>query len=103
MCGIAGLFNYSGKKGRALEAQLIAARERMAMRGPDGAGLWWSEDERVGLAHRRLAIIDLDDRALQPMHLPERGLSIIFNGEIYNYRQLRAELERDHGTRFRTE
>ena len=103
MCGIAGLFNYSGEKGRELEAQLIAARERMAMRGPDGAGLWWNEDSRVGFAHRRLAIIDLDDRALQPMHLSERGLSIIFNGEIYNYRQLRAELERDHGTRFRTE
>jgi len=103
MCGIAGVFAYKAGDRAALEAPLLAASERMRTRGPDGAGLWWDEEGRVGLAHRRLAIIDLDDRALQPMHMPEHGLTIVFNGEIYNYRELRAQLIRDTGFRPRTE
>lgn len=92
MCGIAGVFAYRGEGRSANEAPLLAAREAMKVRGPDGAGLWWDEAGRIGFAHRRLAIIDLDERALQPMHMPERGLTIIFNGEIYNYRALRSQL-----------
>lgn len=103
MCGIAGIFNYRRGDSRSAEAGLVAASERMATRGPDGQGLWFNDDRRLGFAHRRLAIIDLDDRALQPMHFPERGLSIIFNGEIYNYQELREELARERGVRFRTE
>lgn len=72
----------------------------MRVRGPDGAGLWWSDDHRVGLAHRRLAIIDLDERSLQPMHAGP--LSLVYNGEIYNFRELSSELQRDHGFRPRT-
>jgi asparagine synthase (glutamine-hydrolysing) len=92
MCGIAGVFAYRGEGRSAKEAQLLAAREAMQVRGPDGAGLWWDEAGRIGFAHRRLAVIDLEDRALQPMHMPERALTIVFNGEIYNYRELRSQL-----------
>ena len=77
-------------------------RERMAARGPDGSGEWYSADRRVGLAHRRLAIIDLTEAAAQPMHDPETGNVIVFNGEIYNYRELRRELEA-RGITFRTQ
>ena len=63
----------------------------MAARGPDASGEWFSDDGRVGLAHRRLAIIDLSDAGIQPMR---RGhLVISYNGEIYNFREVRAELE----------
>jgi asparagine synthase (glutamine-hydrolysing) len=64
----------------------------MTHRGPNDAGEWWSADGRVGLAHRRLSIIDLSPLGHQPMHLHERGLSVIFNGEIYNHSALRSEL-----------
>jgi asparagine synthase (glutamine-hydrolysing) len=74
----------------------------MAARGPDGSGEWYSADRRVGLAHRRLAIIDLTEAAAQPMQDPETGNVIIFNGEIYNYRELRRELEAQ-GVTFRTQ
>jgi asparagine synthase (glutamine-hydrolysing) len=81
---------------------LLAIRDSMANRGPDGSGVWWSECERVGLAHRRLAIIDLDDRALQPMSGKD-GCMIVFNGEIYNYRALRKELSEAYGICFATQ
>lgn len=71
----------------------------MQCRGPDGSGIWWSRDGRTGLGHRRLAIIDLSDRGAQPMHDRAAGTVISFNGEIYNYRELRAALE-SKGHRF---
>ncbi|MEY2565390.1 MAG: hypothetical protein QOH88_3583 [Verrucomicrobiota bacterium] len=64
----------------------------MINRGPDGAGLWISDDRRIGLANRRLAIVDLTDAGLQPMWNHDRTLCITFNGEIYNYPALRAQL-----------
>src|SRR3712207_2403711 len=67
---------------------MTAAVER---RGPDGAGLWTAG--AIGLGHRRLKIIDLSERGAQPMHDPEPGLTVVFNGCIYNYRELRRELE----------
>ena len=73
----------------------------MRARGPDGAGAWWSADRRCGLAHRRLTILDLSERASQPMISADDSLVVAFNGEIYNYPQLRTELEAK-GTRFRT-
>ena len=73
----------------------------MRARGPDGAGTWWSADRHCGLAHRRLTILDLSDRASQPMISDDGSLVVVFNGEIYNYPQLRTELEAK-GTRFRT-
>jgi asparagine synthase (glutamine-hydrolysing) len=84
-----------------LESELLATREAMRARGPDGAGFWWTTDRRCGLAHRRLTILDLSDRASQPMTSEDGVLAVVFNGEIYNYRELRAELE-STGVRFRT-
>jgi asparagine synthase (glutamine-hydrolysing) len=93
MCGIAGVFAYGAGAPPVEEAPLLAVRERMLTRGPDGAGSWISRDRRIGLAHRRLAVIDLSDAGLQPMHDPASGNVIVLNGEIYNYRALRSELE----------
>jgi asparagine synthase (glutamine-hydrolysing) len=66
----------------------------MHSRGPDGKGEWYSSSHRLGLAHRRLSIIDLDERAAQPMVSNDGRYIISFNGEIYNYRELREKLER---------
>jgi asparagine synthase (glutamine-hydrolysing) len=93
MCGIGGIVG-----GAPDPAVLDRMARAMAHRGPDGEATW--SDERIGLAFRRLAIIDLDDRSMQPMHLGD--LHLAFNGEIYNYRELRDELER-RGHAFRTE
>ncbi|MBK7887576.1 MAG: hypothetical protein IPJ86_09865 [Bacteroidetes bacterium] len=62
--------------------------EKIKHRGPDGFGFWISEDRKLGFAHRRLSIIDLDVSANQPMHYLNR-YTIVFNGEIYNYIELR--------------
>jgi asparagine synthase (glutamine-hydrolysing) len=64
----------------------------MIHRGPNDAGEWWSEDGRVGLGHRRLSILDLSLAGHQPMRFKEKGLAIVFNGEIYNYQDIRREL-----------
>src|SRR5512140_2519911 len=91
MCGINGICAYAADAPPVDGDELIASRECMRSRGPDAAGIWISIDQRVGLGHRRLAIIDLSPAAAQPMRRGE--LAIIFNGEIYNYRELRSELE----------
>lgn len=65
----------------------------MRSRGPDGAGLWISNNRQIGMAHRRLSVIDLSDNASQPMATMDGRFRIVFNGEIYNYRALRNELE----------
>ena len=70
--------------------------------GPDGKGEWYSQDNRVGFGHRRLSIIDLSDRAAQPMASADGRLVVSFNGEIYNYRELKKDLEA-RGRVFRTE
>ncbi|MDW8309380.1 MAG: asparagine synthase (glutamine-hydrolyzing), partial [Verrucomicrobiales bacterium] len=99
MCGIAAILAYDPGAPPVEEGELVRMRECMSARGPDGAGLWTDPRRRVGLAHRRLAIIDLSPLGAQPMHVPERALAIVFNGEIYNYRELRAGLE-SRGHRF---
>jgi asparagine synthase (glutamine-hydrolysing) len=101
MCGINGIFAYHSASSEPKEAELLATREAMRARGPDGSGAWWSSDRHCGLGHRRLSIIDLSDRASQPMTSDDGGLIVVFNGEIYNFPQLRAELETD-GAHFRT-
>src|SRR5437879_13352442 len=78
-------------------------RDVMSHRGPDGAGIFVSPDERLGLGHRRLAIIDLSQNAIQPMTNEDGTLWVIFNGEIYNHAEIRAELERIGGHRWRTD
>lgn len=101
MCGVNGIFAFHAAADAPDENELLATREAMRARGPDGFGAWWSENRRCALAHRRLSILDLSDRASQPMISEDGGLAIVFNGEIYNYPALRAELEA-RGTRFRT-
>ncbi len=80
---------------------MLVAREAMRHRGPDDAGEWWAADGQVGLAHRRLAIIDLTPSGHQPMADQTGALVVVFNGEIYNYQDLRAELA-GKGHTFRT-
>jgi asparagine synthase (glutamine-hydrolysing) len=101
MCGINGIFAYHSASNLPKEAELLATREAMRARGPDGSGAWWSADRRCGFGHRRLSIIDLSDRAAQPMTSDDGCLVVVCNGEIYNYPELRTELEAD-GVRFRT-
>jgi asparagine synthase (glutamine-hydrolysing) len=91
MCGINGIFAYGGDAPPVDREELLRSRECMRSRGPDAADLWISADQRVGLGHRRLAIIDLSPAGAQPMFRGE--LAIVFNGEIYNYKELRARLE----------
>jgi asparagine synthase (glutamine-hydrolysing) len=100
MCGIAGVVSF-GSFG-VTEDYVTRLRETLAHRGPDGAATWVSDDRRVGLGFRRLAIIDLSEEAMQPMTNEYGTLRLLFNGEIYNHAALRAELE-DLGHRFRTD
>jgi asparagine synthase (glutamine-hydrolysing) len=103
LCGIAG---YLDRKQTADGEQIRAAVKRMtdglAHRGPDAAGLWASADKYCYLGHRRLSIIDLTAEANQPMHDASERYVISFNGEIYNYKELRAGLEA-RGIQFRTQ
>ncbi len=94
MCGIAGTVGGAPPDAALLERMAAT----MVHRGPDGQGAW--SDGTAGLAFRRLAIIDLDERSNQPLHLG--ALHLVFNGEIYNYRELRDELA-GLGHRFETE
>ena len=93
MCGIAAIFAYSSDAPGVDPGELVAIRDHMIARGPDGSGSWISPDGRVGLAHRRLSILDLSEAGAQPMWNVEGTLGITFNGEIYNYPELRAELQ----------
>src|SRR6476620_4335550 len=101
MCGINGIFAYNPSSGIPTDTELLATRDAMRARGPDGAGAWWSTDRRCAFGHRRLAILDLSERAVQPMMSGDGRYVVTFNGEIYNYPSLRRELEAE-GTVFRT-
>jgi len=94
MCGIVVIFSYQKDSPGIDKVELKRMREHMANRGPDGKGLWISEQEKIGLAHRRLSIVDLSEAANQPMSIEDGRYRIVFNGEIYNYRSLRQRLER---------
>jgi asparagine synthase (glutamine-hydrolysing) len=96
MCGIAGIFEFGG--GRVDRARLARISAHMESRGPDASGDWFSDDGMVGLAHRRLSIIDLSEGGAQPMSDPSGRYAIVFNGEIYNYREIRRDLERTGST-----
>jgi asparagine synthase (glutamine-hydrolysing) len=88
MCGIVGRINFDGAP--VVRAELDAARDALANRGPDGAGTWI--DGGVGLAHRRLAILDLSARGAQPMSDASGQVWITYNGEVFNFHELRGEL-----------
>ena len=97
MCGIVGAAGRSIASAEELVAQCGTLRHR----GPDGSGQWRSRDGRVAVGHRRLSIIDLSEGGAQPMADAAGALEIVLNGELYNYRELRAQLEA-LGRRFRS-
>ncbi len=91
MCGIVGIF---GLKNFVVDSVLLAEmRDEMTHRGPDGAGLWMSDNKQVGLGHRRLSILDLSERATQPMINHDNKVVITYNGEVYNFQEIKAELQ----------
>jgi asparagine synthase (glutamine-hydrolysing) len=109
MCGFAGIVTWDARQ-RITRPVLAAMSARIAHRGPDGEGLYLNHETEIdknrpqcGLVHRRLAILDLDERSLQPFDDGKNNQWLVFNGEIYNFRELRAELtEADPGYPWRT-
>lgn len=97
MCGICGFLNYSGDTPEATIEEMCAA---LLHRGPDDGGRWLNAERSVALGHRRLSIIDLSPLGHQPMKSESGRFTITFNGEIYNFPELRASLEQS-GARFR--
>lgn len=89
MCGIAGIFNLDGSK--IDQANAIEIRDKMSHRGPDGKGAYF--EDNLALLHRRLAILDPSESGAQPMHSSDSKWVIVFNGCIYNFKELREELE----------
>jgi len=98
MCGIAGYISLNNPISRQ---QLVKATNLLQHRGPDAEGFYFSEDEKVGLGHRRLSILDLSTSANQPMFSADSRYAIIFNGEVYNFKELRQKLH-DKGASLKT-
>jgi asparagine synthase (glutamine-hydrolysing) len=92
MCGITGYRAHSGDASGWAQ-DLPAAIASLHHRGPDDEGKWYSTDHRTGLGHRRLAILDLSAHGHQPMHSACRQWTMVYNGEIYNFREIRRDLE----------
>lgn len=88
MCGIAGFCNFRGDWQKNIERMC----DRMYHRGPDASGVWASEDHRVVLGHRRLAVVDLSPAGAQPMVSRDGRYVIVYNGEIYNHASIRKKL-----------
>ncbi|MHB1345377.1 MAG: asparagine synthase (glutamine-hydrolyzing), partial [Thermoleophilia bacterium] len=103
MCGIVGAFVFGEGDFCVTEPYIVRMRDTMVHRGPDGAGTWVSANGRVGLGHRRLSIIDLSSAAGQPMCNEDGTIWIVFNGEIYNHAEIRAELTALGGHRWKTD
>ncbi len=103
MCGIVGALCLSESSFRITDRYLSRMRDTMLHRGPNGGANWISPDGKVGLGHRRLSIIDLTTVANQPMSNEDGTLQVVFNGEIYNHADIRAELERCGGHRWKTD
>src|SRR5438552_6656015 len=100
MCGICGELRFDGRASR--EADLVAMRDRLLHRGPDSDGVYRSPDAVAGLGFRRLRIIDLTPNASQPMPNEDGSIWLVFNGEVYNFRELRTGLLA-RGHRFRSQ
>ena len=91
MCGFVG-FN-SSQDFQNLKADLPKATLCLAHRGPDDSGLFFDEHAGVGLGHRRLSVIDLTSAGHQPMGSPDEKIQLVYNGEIYNFKEIRKDLE----------
>ncbi len=92
MCGISGIYNYKYSNIN-INYFITQSSSKMVSRGPDGESSWKHDSNRLAFAHRRLAIIDTHIRSTQPMRDPKSGNILIFNGEIYNFKELRHELQ----------
>ena len=96
MCGLSAIYSYGAKAPPVDQWELNKISDHMTVRGPDGEGQWISRNGKLGLAHKRLAIIDTSDQGAQPMALLDDSgqemLLITYNGEIYNFEALREEL-----------
>ena len=101
MCGLAGFIDSAGNARETLQEQVSRMAATLAHRGPDDKGAWVDEAAGIALGFRRLSIIDLSSAAAQPMVSADGRYVVVFNGEIYNFRELRAELETT-GVRFRS-
>lgn len=99
MCGIVGLWNLNNEP--VSQQVLQRFTDVLTHRGPDGSGFFIDSDANLGLGHCRLAIIDITDTGRQPMSFGDGRYWIVFNGEIYNFVELKAELE-SHGYQFKT-
>lgn len=99
MCGICGILDFSGKP--VQKDKILAMCAELKHRGPDGEGIYLNADGTAGLGHRRLSIIDLSSSAGQPMSNEDQSVWLVFNGEIYNFNELRPDLEAK-GHRFRS-
>jgi len=97
MCGIVGIWNPSQKINKEV---LLKMRDRIKHRGPDDAGIFVDEKSNLGLAQRRLSIIDLSEKGHQPMGSEDGSLWLTYNGEVYNFKEIKKELEKK-GYRFR--
>ena len=95
MCGFCGELRFDGDGGVSPD-NLRRMRDTLVHRGPDEQGLFVSADRRVGLGFRRLSILDLSPNANQPMANEDGSIQLVFNGEIYNYRDLRRSLDSRH-------
>ncbi|PYQ63505.1 MAG: asparagine synthase (glutamine-hydrolyzing) [Acidobacteria bacterium] len=101
MCGINGILRLADSAPPVDRDELLRTRDAMTARGPDGCGAWIADDGRVGLASRRLAILDLSEAGAQPMTSADGRFRLVMNGEIYNFLELRRELEAQ-GVSFRS-
>lgn len=93
MCGFVGVYRPTGCEVDSLVATINYMNRSLRHRGPDSDGYWTDKNGIIGLAHQRLSVEDLTEAGAQPMHSPSGRFVIAFNGEIYNHRAIRAELE----------
>ena len=100
MCGITGILRFDDQF--VDESTLVRFNNSQAHRGPDGCNIWISEDHKIGLGHRRLSILDLSSAASQPMSDQENRYHITYNGEVFNFLEIKKELEND-GMSFKTD
>ena len=100
MCGIAGIWRFDNR--RVASAELVRFTDTLAHRGPDGRGIHIDEEANIGLGHRRLAILDTSETGKQPMSYANGRYWISYNGEIYNFLEIRDQLQQQ-GYRFTTQ
>ena len=103
MCGISGFLNFNNYfSHNDLKRFSLSMSSTLERRGPDSFGIWIEKTQKIALSHRRLSIIDLNERSNQPMQSQNRRYVIVYNGEIYNYLELKEKLKKKN-IRFKTD